>query len=201
MPPKPPKFGAEPTPFPSTKPSAEGSHNSGKTHGISGFGAGIPLPWVTSLTLYLKSLLPQVQDMSSRVKDWLERSMITSMALHLSSTIWSSADRSLQEEFPSGGDQDAQGTEGLWNRARRSCYLPRVVTRPSAGAPSLEIPIPAFFRWGFAPNLERTGPEAPHEPLERCSSSRCFPDGIWVCFPRFWEKRRTPGRGRDRKWS
>lgn len=57
---------------------------------------------MTSLTLYLKSLLPQVQDMSSRVKDWLERSMITSMALHLSSTIWSSADRSLQEDLPSG---------------------------------------------------------------------------------------------------
>lgn len=33
--------------------------------------------------------------MSSRVKDWLERSMMTSMALDFSSTIWSSAVRSL----------------------------------------------------------------------------------------------------------
>lgn len=54
-----------------------------------------PLPWVTSLILYLKSLLPQVHVMSSRVKDWFERSMITSMALDFSRTIWSSAARSL----------------------------------------------------------------------------------------------------------
>lgn len=33
--------------------------------------------------------------MSSIVKDWLERNMITSMALDLSSTIWSSEVRSL----------------------------------------------------------------------------------------------------------
>lgn len=44
---------------------------------------------------YLKSGPPQLHDMSSRLKDWLERSMIISMALDLSRAIWSSAVRSL----------------------------------------------------------------------------------------------------------
>lgn len=54
------------------------------------------VPLVTSLTQYLKSGPPQLQDMSSRLKDWLERSIITSMALDLSRAIWSSAVSSLE---------------------------------------------------------------------------------------------------------
>lgn len=55
----------------------------------------LKLPCVTSLTLYLNSLLPQVHDISSNENDWFERSMITSMALDFNSAIWSSAVRSL----------------------------------------------------------------------------------------------------------
>lgn len=47
---------------------------------------------------YLKSGPPQLHDMSSRLKDWLERSMMISMALDLSRAIWSSAVRSLREK-------------------------------------------------------------------------------------------------------
>lgn len=53
-------------------------------------------PLVTSLIWYLKSGPPQLQDISSRLKLWFERSMITSMALDLSKAIWSSAVSSLQ---------------------------------------------------------------------------------------------------------
>lgn len=54
-------------------------------------------PLVTSLIPYLKSGPPQLHDMSSKLKLWLERSMITSMALDLSRAIWSSAVSSLKE--------------------------------------------------------------------------------------------------------
>lgn len=54
-------------------------------------------PLVTSLIRYLKSGPPQLHDMSSKLKLWFERSMITSMALDLSRAIWSSAVSSLKD--------------------------------------------------------------------------------------------------------
>lgn len=45
---------------------------------------------------YLKSGPPQLQDMSSRLKDWFERNMMISMALDFNRAIWSSAVSSLE---------------------------------------------------------------------------------------------------------
>lgn len=53
-------------------------------------------PFVTSLMQYLKSGPPQLQDMSSRLNDWFERSMMISMALDFNRAIWSSAVSSLE---------------------------------------------------------------------------------------------------------
>lgn len=47
---------------------------------------------------YLKSGPPQLQDMSSRLNDWFERSMMISMALDFNRAIWSSAVSSLQNK-------------------------------------------------------------------------------------------------------
>lgn len=47
---------------------------------------------------YLKSGPPQLQDMSSRLNDWFERSMMISMALDFNKAIWSSAVRSLENK-------------------------------------------------------------------------------------------------------
>lgn len=67
---------------------------------------------MTSLMQYLKSGPPQLHDMSSRLKDWLERSMMISMALDLSRAIWSSAVRSLWvvEEREQGGEGQAKSS-------------------------------------------------------------------------------------------
>ena len=54
-------------------------------------------PFVTSVMQYLKSGPPQLQDMSSRLNDWFERSMMISMALDFKRAIWSSAVSSLEK--------------------------------------------------------------------------------------------------------